>query len=174
MSHVRRYSGISTINHWASALLVIAMLVLGLAAGGAPTEAVEEYIMSLHIGLGFFTLLFVLWRTAYRLYEGFPPTLGEAEWQRQLAWWVHRIILAVLLLQVLTGPLYLFTEGEGVDVFGWFTFYLPLSALSFLHGPAEWLHKFGGNYLIPLLLLAHFAGAVKHFLASDRESPADL
>ena len=128
----------------------------------------------LHIGLGFFALLFVLWRTGYRLYEGFPPTLGESEWQRQLAWWMHRILLGVLFLQVLTGPLYLFTEGEGMDVFGWFTFYLPLSALSILHEPVEWLHKFGGNYLIPALILVHFAGAVRHFMNGDRASPADM
>jgi len=174
MNQVRRYTGISTINHWVSALLVIAMLVLGLAAGGAPTEEGEDYIMGLHIGLGFFALLFVLWRTGYRLYEGFPPTLGESEWQRQLAWWMHRILLGVLFLQVLTGPLYLFTEGEGMDVFGWFTFYLPLSALSILHEPVEWLHKFGGNYLIPALILVHFAGAVRHFMNGDRASPADM
>lgn len=175
MTEIQRYSWVSTINHWITALLVVVMLVLGFGVAAAPTEAVESYIMAMHQGIGFFTLLFVLWRTGYRLYEGFPPTLGESEWQRRAAWWAHRIILTLLVLQVVTGPLYLFTEGEGVEVFGWFTFYLPLGALGALHEPAELIHVLVGTYLLPLVLLAHFAGAVRHFMVRDRqETPADL
>jgi len=35
----RRYSGISILNHWITALLVVAMLTLGLTARNAPDPA---------------------------------------------------------------------------------------------------------------------------------------
>ncbi|MDZ7782322.1 MAG: hypothetical protein U5K56_05025 [Halioglobus sp.] len=66
-----RYSGLSVLNHWITAVLVTAMLTLGLTARDAP-EPAEDYIMSIHIALGFFVLLFVVWRTGVRLLEGFP------------------------------------------------------------------------------------------------------
>lgn len=174
MTRPNRYSGISTLNHWITALLVVAMLVLGFVAGGAPDENTEHYIMGVHISLGFFVLLFVIWRVAHRLYEGFPDTIGRSPLERRAAWAVHRLLLIVLVLQVLSGPLYLFTEGEGVNVFGWFTVYIPLESLSVLHEPAETVHVVTGIYILPLLLLAHLLGAAVHFLRDKRETPADL
>ena len=169
-----RYSGISTLNHWITALLVIAMLTLGFVGGEAPNEDMEHYILGVHVALGFFTLLFVLWRVAFRLYEGFPPNLGASPLERGLAWLVHRLILLSLVLLVLTGPLYLFTEGEGMDVFGWFSFYIPLESLAVIHEPVEEIHKLLGVYVLPVLLILHLLGAVKHYLRDHRTSPADL
>ncbi len=54
MSQKCRYSAISTINHWVTALLVTIMLILGFAASASSEEIAEDYIMSIHIGLGFF------------------------------------------------------------------------------------------------------------------------
>src|SRR6056297_1427137 len=169
----RRYSGISILNHWITALLVVAMLTLGLTARNAPDPA-EDYIMSIHIGLGFFVLLFVAWRTAVRLREGFPENAGAGALTRIGAWWMHRALLVVLALLVITGPLYLLTEGEGMSVFGWFTFYVPLESIELVHEPAEEVHKFLAVYALPALLLVHFLGAARHYLAGRRETPAEL
>jgi len=77
MSDTARYSGLSTLNHWITAILAILVWTLGLAAGAAP-EAAEDYIMSIHIALGFFVLLFVLWRIGFRLHVGFPEPAAPA------------------------------------------------------------------------------------------------
>lgn len=169
-----RYSGLSTINHWITALLVVAMLTLGYAAAAAPAEAAEDHIMAIHVSLGFFAFLVVVWRVGYRLAAGFAAPVEPAAWQRWTAWAVHRLILVGLLVQVVTGPLYLFTEGEGVNVFGWFTVTVPLSALGFIHEPAEIVHVYLGLYLLPAVLLLHLAGAVHHILTTRRDSPAEL
>lgn len=174
MEASRRYSGISTINHWLTALLVVVMLVLGYAGGHAPNDHAEHYVMGLHVSIGFFAFLFVLWRVGFRLWEGFPESAGRTAFERILSRIVHRLLLLVLVLQVLTGPLYLFTEGEGADVFGWFTFYIPLESLEVLHEPAEIVHVVQGMYVIPALLLLHFLGAAKLYLRSRRGRPADL
>lgn len=173
MNHADRYSGLSIVNHWITALLVLAMWLLGYLMHEAPADEIEDFLKSVHVSLGFFALLFILWRVGFRLREGFPPTLGTG-WKRTLAWWVHRSILVLLVGQVLTGPLYLFTEGEGVEVFGWFTVYLPMEWASGLHEPAESVHVILGLYVIPAVVLLHVLGAIRHYLRHPRETPADL
>jgi len=175
MTTQRRYSAIATINHWVTALLVVSMLVLGLAAGAAPSEAVESHVLGIHISLGLFVLIFVLWRVAFRLYEGFPENVGRTATERWAAYAVHRAILILLAVQVLTGPLYLFTENECMDVFGRFAVCVPLESLSMIHEAMEWIHLKAGVYALPALLVAHLAGAIRHYLLSEsRETPADL
>ena len=170
MKQPLHYSGLSKLNHWVTALLVTAMLVLGFAAGGAPDDATESYLMSLHIGLGFFVFLVVIWRVAYRLYEGFKANTASTAPERWLAWAVHRLLLLALVSQVITGPLYLFTEGEGVDVFGWFTVYIPLQSLAVIHEPAELVHVVSGLYVIPGLIVLHFLGAARHYLSNQSDA----
>ncbi len=170
MNKPLHYSGLSKLNHWLTALLVTAMLVLGFAASGAPDDATESYLMSLHIGLGFFVFLVVIWRVAYRLYEGFKANTATTAPERWLAWAVHRLLLLALVLQVITGPLYLFTEGEGVDVIGWFTVYIPLQSLAVIHEPAELVHVVSGLYLIPGLIVLHVLGAARHYLGGSEQS----
>ncbi|WP_181918916.1 cytochrome b [Wenzhouxiangella sediminis] len=173
MSESARYSGISTLNHWITAILAFVMWTLGLAGGSAP-EAAEGYIMSIHIGLGFFVLLFVLWRIGFRLYEGFPEPAAANRFESMAASLVHRLMLLVLLAMVLTGPLYLFTEGEGMNVFGWFTFYIPAPLGEGVHEAAETVHKFSGQYLLPILVGLHILAAAKHWLFDREASPREL
>ncbi|MDT8408418.1 MAG: cytochrome b/b6 domain-containing protein [Wenzhouxiangellaceae bacterium] len=174
MNDNARYSGLSTLNHWITAMLVVAMWVLGLAAGEAP-DAAEDYIIWIHIALGFFVLLFVLWRIGFRLLEGFPEPGAATALERTAATWMHKLLLLVLLVQVLTGPLYLFTEGEGMDVFGWFTFYIPVPASDYVHEAIEEIHKFSGEYLLPILVGVHLLAAAKHWLVDRKAaSPREL
>lgn len=168
MDNSGRYAGISILNHWITAILVLVMLALGLAVHYAPSESVEDYVLGIHISLGFFVLWFVIWRLAFRLYSGFPALLPAPRYQRWLAYMSHRLLLILLTLQVLTGPAYLFTEGEGMDVFGWFTFYLPLAGVSVIHEPVEWLHVVTGVYVLPSIILLHFLGAIKHYLTEPQ------
>jgi len=87
---------------------------------------------------------------------------------------MHRLLLVVLLVMVLTGPLYLFTEGEGMDVFGWFTFYIPLPLGETVHEAVETVHKFLGQYLLPILVGLHVLAAAKHWLIDREASPRKL
>lgn len=175
MSDSNRYSSASTINHWVTALLVVVMLALGFAAGASPSESIEEYVLGIHISLGFFVLVFIVWRVFFRLYEGFPKNIGETALERWAAYVTHRAILILLVVQVATGPLYLFTENECMDVFGWFSVCLPLGSLSIIHELMEWFHVAVGVYVLPALLLLHFIGAIRHYAnRKQQETPADL
>lgn len=168
MQTQHRYSGLSVLNHWVAAIAVFVMLTLGLVAGEAGSDAVEHAVIEVHIALGFFVLLLVLWRVGWRVYEGFRPDPQAGALERYVGGGVHRLLLIALATMVVTGPLYLFTEGEGMNVFGWFTFYLPLEGLEFAHEPAEEIHKFTGEYLLPALIAVHFLGALRHYLFGGR------
>lgn len=174
MTGERRYSGTAIVNHWVAAVLVIVMMVLGLLAYFAPGDEVEDFVMSVHIALGFFVFLFIAWRVSFRLYEGFPPNVDATPAERRVSWLVHRALLLVIAVLVLTGPLYLFTEGEGINVFGWFTVTIPLESLEAMHEPMEWIHVNLGLYALPVLLGLHFLGALRHYLGRRGETPADL
>jgi len=111
----------------------------------------------------------------FRLYVGFPENIEKSRLERWTAYIVHRAILLLLVLMVLTGPMYLFTENECVNVFGWFSVCIPLESLSFLHELMEWLHINIGIYLLPALLVLHFMGAIRHYATSGkRQMPTDL
>lgn len=174
MNTPRDYSGISTLNHWITAILVIVMFVLGIVGGHAPGKNSAEYVMGIHIALGFFAFWFILWRVVYRFYEGFPPNQGRTPLESRTAYLTHILILFLLVLQVITGPLYIFTEGEAMNVFGWFSVSLPLESLGLLHEPAEVVHIYLGTYLLPILIGLHFLGAARHYLTKRQETPADL
>lgn len=175
MPNTNRYSPVSTVNHWVTALLVVVMLALGYATAAAPSEAIEDYVLGIHISLGFFVFLFVAWRVIFRLYEGFPANVERSPLEQWAAYLVHRTILILLTILVITGPLYLFTENECMDVFGWFSICLPLESLSVIHEPMEWLHINIGLYVLPALLVLHFMGAIRHYAnRRKQETPADM
>jgi len=175
MPNQQRYSAISTINHWVTALLVVVMLALGYAVAAAPSEAIEGYVLGIHVSLGFFVFLFVAWRVGFRLYEGFPANVGQNALERWSAYAIHRVILLLLALQVITGPMYLFTENECVNVFNWFSVCVPLESLSVIHEPMEWLHVNIGLYLLPALLVLHLVGGIRHYgVRGKQEMPSDL
>ena len=170
-----RYSALSTINHWVTALLVVVMITLGYLMSAAPSDAVEDYVLDVHTSIGFFVFLFVVWRVSFRLYQGFPKNIGKTAAERWAAYFVHRAILVLLVLQVLTGPLYLFTENECVHVFGWFSVCIPLESLSILHESMEWMHIVTGFYLLPAVLALHLIGGIRHFIARKyQQTPADM
>lgn len=175
MSSTLRYSLISILDHWLTALLVVAMFVLGMLGRFAPDDAIEHYVMEIHIALGFFAFLLIAWRIGWRIREGFPPPVaGTPSAEHLLARSAHVLLLLLLATLVITGPLYLFTENESIDVFGWFSVGIPLGGLDFAHEPAETIHKLVGVWLLPILVVAHFMGAIWHIRRRQEASLADL
>lgn len=175
MTERNRYSSTSIINHWVTALLVVVMITLGFVAGAASSDAIEDYVLGVHVALGFFVFIFIVWRVLFRLYEGFPLNTSKTVLERWGAYIVHRAILTLLVLQVFTGPLYLFTENECIDVFGWFSICLPLESLAIIHEPVEWIHVNIGLYALPVLLVLHFIGAIRHYATGEKkDAPSDM
>lgn len=161
-----RYSGLSRISHWLSVIFVVVMLTLGYMMFFSTDRGAGAYAEAAHIGVGFFAFWVLLWRTVYRLKMGFPAYKIKST-RHDVARVIHYLILLALALLIFTGPLYLFTENEGMAVFNWFTINLDLSALSLIHEPLEEVHKITGLYLLPALLVVHIAGAIVTYILGE-------
>jgi len=157
----RHYSPLSRILHWLGAMAVIVMLTLGFMMFFADSREVKHFSEAAHIGVGFFAFLLIGWRSVLRLYQGFPePAHTSTE---RVARYLHYALLLTMLVLIVTGPLYLFTENDPLSVFGWFAVSFDLRVLEWIHEPAEEVHKVLGTYILPLLLILHIGGGVRHF-----------
>lgn len=161
-----RYSGLSRINHWLSVIFVSVTLTLGYMMFFASEEGPETYAEAAHISVGFFAFWFLLWRTIHRLKMGFPAHKTHDR-RHDIARVVHYLILLSLVILIFTGPLYLFTENEGLAVFDWFSINLDLSAPGFVHEAVEEVHKITGLYVLPALLFVHIAGAMVTYMRDE-------
>ncbi|MGM0429227.1 MAG: cytochrome b [Pseudomonadota bacterium] len=157
----RHYSPLSRTLHWLGALAIIVMLTLGFMMVFADSREVKHFSEAAHIGTGFFAFLLVGWRSVLRLYQGFPEPVQTP--RERFARYLHYVLLLAMLVLIVTGPLYLFTENDPLSVYGWFTVSLDLRALEWLHEPAEEVHKLLGTYILPLLLILHIGGGIRHF-----------
>lgn len=162
-----KYTSISVMNHWVTAILVIVMLTLGYAAAFAPTEFIEEYIISTHISVGFFAFILILWRIYFRFIEGFPDNEIKS-FKNTISRLNHKLLLFLLLTLVMTGPLYLFTENECVSIFSWFEICIPLEGVPELHKLAKLLHVNIGFYILPALIFLHILGALLSIINNPR------
>ncbi|KFZ30841.1 cytochrome B561 [Pseudidiomarina salinarum] len=160
------YSGLSRINHWLGLIFVVIMMTLGYMMFFATDRAAGNYAETAHIGIGFFAFWFILWRTVYRLRQGFPKT-HSSKLKNAVARSIHYLILLILIVLILTGPLYLFTENEALTVFNWFSINLDLTALAAIHEPVEEIHKLAGIYILPILLIVHIAAAMLDYLSDN-------
>lgn len=159
------YSGLSRINHWLGLIFVVIMMTLGYMMFFATDRAAGNYAQTAHIGVGFFAFWFILWRTFYRLRQGFPET-HASKLKNAVARSIHYLILLALLVLIFTAPLYLFTENDPLAVFNWFNINLDLTVLAAIHEPVEEIHKLTGLYILPALLIVHIAAAVIHYLSN--------
>ena len=60
MTDRNRYASISIINYWVNALLVVVMIALGLVAGAASSDEIDDYVLGIHITPGFFVFIFIV------------------------------------------------------------------------------------------------------------------
>ena len=164
-----RYDAVAMIIHWATALLMIFMLVFGeeLMEGGdeaaeAGNAAGALFGPSLHVSIGVsilaLTLLRILWRLTHKSPD-YPSTMKRYEIVGAKA--LHGLFYLLLIAIPLTGWLAFgdflkeLPAMSGVTVFGAF----PVPAAPF--SADKDLHEIGSNAAIALTAL-HVLAALKH------------
>ncbi|MFM8746898.1 MAG: cytochrome b [Aestuariivirga sp.] len=166
-----RYDRVSMLIHWATAALLIFMLVFGeelMEAGEDAGEAGDAltgtFGPSLHVSIGALilalTLLRIIWRLAHpapALPEGMKP------YERILSRSVHGLFYVLLIAIPVTGWLAFggFVKEEpamaATRLFG----ALPMPLPPFTFSGAKDLHELGSNLAIALIAL-HVLAALKH------------
>lgn len=133
----------SVVSHWLGAFLVVALYV-NYGADAAPA----------HVGLGLVATPFLLARVRSRFARGFPR-IGDHSTAVNFA---TRLVMVLLLLcivaLVVTGLLLPALKAETYDVFGWFSFSLPLPSMPSAAAFMEAVHATAGHACI-LLAVVH-------------------
>jgi cytochrome b561 len=152
--------------HWISAGAVIALYLTGEAAEEAGSRAAELAARAQHISWGVLLFTFLAARLLWSATQPKPGALEGNRLLRALAETVQWLFLAMIAVQILTGPLIVWANARPIAVFDWFAIPSPFpTRLEWLHEGAEAVHKLAPNLLWPLLAL-HVLGALKHLLVN--------
>ncbi|WP_204115386.1 cytochrome b [Shimia biformata] len=166
----QNWDGLSRINHWVLAVMMIGMLVFGVYLHEfMPRGPEKAALIGVHKAVGVLIFFLALWRVGYRLVRGFLPDAAPmARWQSVSAKLAHWGLLASVVLMPLTGMLGSYFGARPVDVFGMFT--MPAVEIANADPAGMFMGLHGGFAKLTIfLLLLHLAGALKHHLV-DRDA----
>lgn len=168
-----KLSFLTVFLHW---LIAIAMIAL-LSSGIIMKELSIYFIYPIHKSIGVIIVLFVLFRIFWRIKNGWPVPLNEADIYQFIARIIHYILIIGTLLMPISGMIMSAMGGYGIEVFGYEIFpknYESLESSTIIpinydiSKLASLFHRFLG-YLIISALILHILGALKHhFIQKDR------
>jgi cytochrome b561 len=158
-----RFSPLQRLLHWLMALMVVAMLFIGI--GMVSTVAPQYWtLVSIHKPLGVTILLLVLVRLAVRVLRGTPPLPADLPpLQRSAARASHVVLYGLMILMPLVGWSMLSAGGYPIVLYG------PLHLPPIMpHSDALYAVLRSAHTVLALLLFAvillHLAAALVHAL----------
>lgn len=160
-----RYGAVAVTLHWVSALLILALLVSGFRADGAPDAEAKAAILSLHIPLGATVLLLTLARLFWRtVVDRTPAPLPMPKWQDKASRAVHKLFYVVILGMAASGIAMIALSGAAPIIFGDSALPLP----NFHDFGPRAPHGFGARLMLALFVLHAGAALHHHFIKRDR------
>jgi cytochrome b561 len=155
------YGWISIALHWLTAIVILTIWFIGssiqsdLAAGSSAT-------LQLHtsIAMTAYVLLWarIIWRFKQRHPDATPEQRGVFY---EIGKYTHYVILAAVAAMLLSGPLMVWSRGEPIHVFDWFTIPGPYGANMDLYMLLHSIHIWGSRIIIIGTVL-HLGGVYKH------------
>ncbi len=165
------YGWLSIGLHWLAAIAVVAMLVTGFQAdfaGDAGDRATRSALMGLHISFGASVALILLARVFASYAQPRPTPPEQAPVLKFLSSATHQVLLLAILIQVISGPLAVWSGGRPINVFDVLSIPSPFAERNQgVHELAELLHAIGRWTLVGAISL-HVLGALKHAII-DRD-----
>jgi cytochrome b561 len=167
----RRYGAVAMILHWTMALLLVALVVLGLYMTRLPDVGFDKKKIMLiiyHKELGIVVLGLAALRFAWRFGSILPRlTARMPEWQKVAARFVHLCFYALMFALPISGWLMSSASGIPVPFFG--LFYLP-DLIGYNETRFHQLiaiHHWLGYALIPFICVHAGAALHHHFVKRD-------
>ena len=162
------YSTTTKTFHWLTALLIIAIIPLGVIAGKLPIETdaqvvTKTFLFSLHKTLGVAVFIVAALRIAYALTQAKPAGLHPScKVETLLAEIVHWLLYIALVIVPLSGWIHHSASAIAAQIWLPFAAQLPFvpkdPTVSGFFGGLHWLW----SKLMVAAILLHFAGAMKH------------
>ncbi|WP_350333835.1 cytochrome b [Coralliovum pocilloporae] len=159
----RSYGSIAKLFHWASALLIIGLLGLGLYMEDLPPSFEKVELYALHKSLGMIAFALAVARLLWSSLSSRPLMLDEkmTRLEIRLAKGVHHLLYLLIILIPLTGWLQHAASEQRFEEFLLFPFPTLIEPNETLKSVAAIVHEIAGKLLLVTLLL-HIAGALKH------------
>lgn len=165
------YGWLSIILHWLAAGSVIYLLYLGFQMDGADeahNRQLHHSLEELHISFGMTVILILAARVFASAAQPRPDAPEQAAPLKLAAAATHVLLLALILAQIITGPLMEWVGAHPVQVWNWFAIPSPFherhrdwhEVLEFVHANTRWI--FVG------VIALHVLGALKHAMI-DRD-----
>ncbi len=162
------YGVIAIWLHWIIAVLIIALLALGLYMVRIPISVWKLKLYGWHKELGMLVLMLVLLRLGWRL-GNIIPSLPESipGWQKVAARMAHWAFYGFMIALPLSGWLITSASGLPVSFFGLFVFPDMVGPDENLRRVFTQVHEWLSYALIAVICL-HIAAALKHhFINKD-------
>ena len=166
---IQRYSTMAIAIHWIMAILIFAMMVLGLYMVDLPKGSEERtYFFTLHKSLGLSLALLALLRLIWRFISK-PPALPDyvAATQKKLATATHHLLYLMMFIQPVSG--YISSSFSGYKTKFWG---IPLPHWGWkspeLNELFTSIHEISAICLAVLLSL-HIAGVIYHIKNKENE-----
>jgi cytochrome b561 len=157
-----RFAWSSRVLHWLMAVIVLAMLLIGMAMVTSLLD--YHWLLSIHRPLGILVLIFVTIRFVNRQVTKLPPfpeTMSAVE--RAAASWSERVLYALMFLMPLIGWGMLSAARYPIVLFG--SLHLPpiLPHSTWLYTVLRTSHTIFA-YLLFLTFMAHLSAVLFHTL----------
>ena len=145
------FGWLSIALHWLSAIVIIAMWVVGKNITVQP-DGSPDFYRELHVTLGLSAWVLLAGRIVWRIRVPHPRAAGLGERTHRFARGFHYLMLALLTLLIGSGP-----------VVAWADYQSALGTAAFT------VHRYSGNAMFALVLL-HILGALKHLMFHHDDS----
>ena len=168
---IQRYNTAAILLHWLTALIVLAMIGMGLWMVTIPPKTPpRELLFNLHKSLGIVVIMITLVRLGWRWSHPPPPWPPEMEpWNKRAAQIVHGLLYAALLVQASSGYLASEFGAYGIAFFG---MDLPRWGSNSPDIRKFFLTMHGiGAFSAIVLIVLHSMAAIYHAVRPGRLSP---
>lgn len=159
-----RYDTRTIVLHWATAVLVVVLWVIGQTDDFIPKGAPHRAYWSLHFVLGFILAAVLVARIVWRSTGGtrLPPASGGV--LQIIAQATHYLLYALLIVVVTLGIANAFVHG--VSIFG--LVHLPQLGERSWREPLTDLHGLAANALLAVALFHALAALAHHYVRRDQ------
>lgn len=165
------YGWLSIALHWLAALAIFYLLWTGFNsdwAQEAGDRATHRAWENLHASFGVAVWLLLLARVVGHYAQPQPEAIERKPLLKWLASATHHVLLLAILLQIVTGPLIIWTMARPLEFWTWFTIPSPFTERHRdWHEAIEAVHKLSRWPIIAIIGL-HILGGLKHAII-DRD-----
>ena len=164
------YGWISILLHWLTAVIVIAMWVIGTSSQAASDEDYPG-LVNLHMTTGILMYALLWVRIVWRFRSGHPgPLVKQNRVFFSIGKYFHFGLLLALAAMLISGPLMVWSGGDAIEIFA-LAIPSPIGRIEPLQHALRFIH--GTVSLVVIIGIAvHILAALKHIVV-DRDGTLD-